>query len=69
MSHEGARLSFTAEWIDPAQDYAYKFTLRYYVDDGDVNWCARRRRKRRKRDGFFNFCVRFDLKRETRATD
>lgn len=57
MLDEGARLSFTAEWIDPAQDYAYKFTLRYYVDDGDVELVRARRRRRERRDAtdFFDF--------------
>jgi hypothetical protein len=54
MLDEGARLSFTAEWIDPAQDYAYKFTLRYYVDDGDVELVRASSSSRTSgRDGFF----------------
>lgn len=53
MLDEGARLSFTAEWIDPAQDYAYKFTLRYYVDDGDVELVRASSSRTSGRDGFF----------------
>lgn len=30
------RLAYTADWLDPAHDYTYTFTLHYYVDDGDV---------------------------------
>ena len=57
MSHEGARLSFTAEWIDPAQDYAYKFTFRYYVDDGDVELVRASSSKTSKTRWIFQFFV------------
>jgi hypothetical protein len=57
MLDEGARLSFTAEWIDPVQDYAYKFTLRYYVDDGDVELVRASSSRTSGRDGFFDFFI------------
>jgi len=31
-----SRLAFTADWLDPAHDYTYTFTLNFFPADGDV---------------------------------
>jgi hypothetical protein len=41
------RLAYTADWLDPAHEYTYTFTLHYYVDDGDVELVRRRETSRR----------------------